>query len=223
MRKELLPGLLTAAARNASRGLGDIALVEEGSVFLEPTGKPVKNLPVGNERPSEQVLAELNASIPRQPRHLAGVFVGDWIDQSPGQSAIESGYPQAVSAVQRVFAVLGLELALEQGELAGFHPGRGANVLAAGEQVGSVGELHPELSEEVHLARRVGIIELDLTKKMELAPEIVSAKEISAMPAATQDVSLVVALSVSSAEIAAALCEGGALRASRVAMREAAP
>jgi phenylalanyl-tRNA synthetase beta chain len=72
LRKELLPGLLQAASRNVSRANSNLAIVEEGSAFMSG-GTAVTSLPVGNERPSDKVLASLNASIPSQPRKLAGV------------------------------------------------------------------------------------------------------------------------------------------------------
>jgi phenylalanyl-tRNA synthetase beta chain len=208
MRKSMLPGLLLAAARNRSRGLGDLALVEEGSVFLPAKGKPVRELPVGNQRPSEKLLGELNASIPEQPRHLAAVFTGNWIDGSPGQAPVEAGYPQALAAVERVAAVLGVKVSVEQRVVDGFHPGRGAELSVSGQRVGVVGELHPDLSDELHLPRRVGIFELNLSLLMSLSPEIVSAREIIAMPAATQDLSLVVGADTAAAEVMAAIREG---------------
>ena len=47
LRTSLVPGLIAAAARNISRGSTDIALLEEGSVFLPNGGSAVTALPVG--------------------------------------------------------------------------------------------------------------------------------------------------------------------------------
>lgn len=151
MRKDLLPGLMSAAARNISRGMVDLALIEEGSVFLPTGNKPVAMLPTGNQRPTAEQLSKINASIPNQPRHLAGVFTGDWVGQSPTSSAVESGYPQAVSAAALVARAIGLELVLSQEEIPGLHPGRGARLVASGRVVGLVGELHPEVAEANYL------------------------------------------------------------------------
>ena len=201
LRKELLPGLLLAAARNISRGLVDLALVEEGSVFNQASGKSVATLPVGNSRPSPEVLKQLNDSIPNQPRHLAGVFVGDWISKSPTTTEVESGYPQALSAVSAAARAVGLEIKLSQKEVQGLHPGRAAEVLVQGQRIGFVGELHPEISEMLYLPRRVGAFELDLDALFALAPAVASASEVIAMPALTQDLSLVVSLETTAAEL----------------------
>jgi len=55
LRTSLVPGLISAAAKNISRGSTDIALLEEGSVFLPNGGSAVTALPAGNERPSEKI------------------------------------------------------------------------------------------------------------------------------------------------------------------------
>jgi phenylalanyl-tRNA synthetase beta chain len=208
LRRSMLPGLIQAASRNLSRGFVNLALIEEGSVFLDAPGAMVPELPVGNQRPSQQTLDALNSSIPEQPRHLAGVVVGDWIQGELSLSAIEAGYPQMVDAVRMVAKLAGTEVQLVQGEIPGYHPGRAARVEISGKQVGAVGELHPELALENHLPRRAGVFEVDLDAIFALAPETVQAGEVNPMPAATQDISLLVDASVPAAAILSSLQRG---------------
>jgi len=207
LRKELLPGLLQAASRNVSRANSNLAIVEEGSAFMSG-GTAVTSLPVGNERPSDKVLASLNASIPSQPRKLAGVVLGDWVPQQPGQASIEAGYQQAISALFSALGSIGVEAALTQAEVMGLHPGRGAKVIVSGKEVGIVGELHPDIADELHLPGRVGVFEVDLSAIYDLSPELITATEIGVMPAATQDLSLVVGLDVSAADLVKTIGEG---------------
>jgi phenylalanyl-tRNA synthetase beta chain len=201
LRRSLLPGLLDAASRNLSRGLLNLALIEEGSVFLDAPGEKVAALPIGNQRPSAQVLAELNASIPHQPRHLAGLALGDWVQGELSLPSIEAGYPQMVDAVQLIAKLAGTEAELVQASISGYHPGRAAKVVVAGKEVGFVGEIHPDIAIENHLPRRVGAFELNLDAIFALAPETVQAGEINPMPAATQDISLLVDTEVPAAEL----------------------
>lgn len=208
LRKSLLPGLLEAAARNLSRGNLDLALLEEGSVFLPNSGRPVNDLPVGNVRPSLELLAQLNASIPDQPRFVSGVLLGDWLPVGVGQKAVEAGYPHAIDAVRLIVQAAGLAMELEQVEVVGFHPGRAAKVLVDSVQIGTVGELHPNLAAAEHLPRRVGIFEINLDLLYGLAPEMLQAAELRVMPAATQDVSLVVDTEVSAAKLLSAIEDG---------------
>ena len=208
LRTSLVPGLVLAAARNISRGMVDLALVEEGSVFLAAAGSPVLQLPVGNQRPSDQELAALKSSIPNQPRFISGLFTGNWVKQGPGQSAITAGYPQALGAVEILLQQAALGFELEQAKLPGLHPGRAARVLVQGQAVGLVGELHPDLASENHLPRQVGIFELNLDALYALSPEIVTAKSVDVMPAATQDLSMVVATSVAASELMTTIIAG---------------
>lgn len=207
LRKELLPGLLQAASRNVSRANSNLAIVEEGSAFMSG-GTAVTSLPVGNERPSDKVLESLNASIPSQPRKLSGVVFGDWVPQQPGQASIEAGYQQAMSALFSALGSIGVDAALTQSEVMGLHPGRGAKVIVSGKEVGIVGELHPDIADELHLPGRVGVFEVDLSAIYDLAPELITASEIGVMPAATQDLSLVVGLDVSAADLVETIEEG---------------
>jgi phenylalanyl-tRNA synthetase beta chain len=208
LRTSLVPGLIAAAARNISRGSTDIALLEEGSVFLPNGGSAVTALPAGNERPSEKILAALKAAIPLQPRLISGLLAGNWLPQSPGQHSILAGYPQALGALEIVMQQAAVSFELEQLEIVGLHPGRAANVLVAGKVVGFVGEVHPELASQNHLPRSVGVFELNLDEIFALAPDLVQAQELGVMTFLTQDLSLVVDVQVSAADLIKSIVTG---------------
>ncbi len=208
LRNSMLPGLLQAAARNLSRGTTDLALVEEGSVFLPALGAATTSLPVGNVRPSHEQLSELNGSIPVQPRHLAGLALGDWLPQAPGQQAVQAGYPQAILAVEQIARAAGVEFDIRQATPVGYHPGRAAEVLVSGEVVGQLGEVDPAIAAEYHLPRRVAAFEVNLDAMFSHAPQVLQAAELRVMPAATQDLSLLVDAAVPAGELRAVIREG---------------
>lgn len=208
LRKSLLPGLLQAAARNLSRGSLNLAILEEGSVFLPTSGESVTSLPVGNQRPSAELLGKLNASIPAQPRLLSGVLIGDWISAGVGQRSVQVGFAQAIDGAALIAQAAGLTIDLEQAEIQGFHPGRAAHVMIADTVVGSVGELHPDIAARLYLPRRVALFEINLDEVFALAPEVLQAAELRVMPAATQDVSLVVDIEIPAASVLKSLQEG---------------
>ncbi len=208
LRRSLIPGLIQAASRNLSRGFTSLALIEEGSAFLDAPGAKVTSLPVGNVRPSADQLKALNDSIPAQPRHIAGLCLGEWLVGELSVPALEAGYPQMVAAVELVAKLSGATVDLVQETVPGYHPGRSAKVLVGGNVVGVVGELHPDIAQENHLPRRVGVFELNLDSIFALAPETVQAGEVNPMPAATQDVSLVVDSSVPASALLKTLREG---------------
>jgi len=208
LRLALLPGLLEAAKRNVSRGLTNIALFEEGSVFL-PSGTVAKtaDLPVGNKHPSQKEFDTLLASIPKQPHHLAAVFVGDRVEAQVAQKAISFDFSDAIHAARVVIESVGARLTLRQSTAKGFHPGRTAELLVmhdgAPEVIGFAGELEPSLALANDLPRRVAAFEIDLEKLFATAPESIQATPIYTYPAATQDLSLIVGRDVAAGELLA--------------------
>ena len=130
------------------------------------------------------------------------------MDEAVGQEAVPAGYPQMLAAVRQIGRLTAAEVAIEQAEITGYHPGRAAKVLVSGQEVGQVGELHPDIALENHLPRRVGIFEVNLDALFELSPKSVTANPISPMPAATQDISLVVNADLPAAKISRALLQG---------------
>lgn len=210
LRRSLIPGLIAAARRNLSRGLTDLSLFELGTVFLPETGRTYGSaeLPVGDARPDDEVLAALDAGIPAQPRHLGVLILGDAVSKQPGQAAVPAGIADALDAVREIALATGAEIEIVQGAHAAFHPGRTAELRVAGQVVGHAGELLPSIAEESDLPRVVALAELDLDALIALADPGVEAAPIGTLPAATQDLSLIVAADVPAATVAAAVREG---------------
>ncbi|WP_085370003.1 phenylalanine--tRNA ligase subunit beta [Leifsonia sp. NCR5] len=218
LRTALLPGLVDAAKRNLARGLVDLSIYELGTVF-RPSGDGLgsETLPLGAALPSDDVLAGLNAGIPAQPRHLAGLVLGHPVQKQPGQEAIAAGVADALTMVAQTAAALGIEVDPVQSTHQAMHPGRTAQLIARGADgvevpVGYAGELLPALAEELDLPRVVAVFELDLDALIAVAPADVVAGTISGFPAATQDLSLVVRQEVPAGDVKRAVQEGaGAL------------
>ena len=210
MRKSILPGLIDAAKRNLSRGLVDLAIFEEGSVFT-PSNKlsAGSELPIGNARPTQEKLDTLNGEIPLQPKHLAVLLAGSRVPHQIGQKEQAANYQDAINAVLVVANSVATELNIRQAQRAGFHPGRCAEFVSDdGAVVAVAGELDPALAIENDLPRRVAAAEINLTALYAAAPASISAQPIGIMPAATQDLSLVVAREVSAADLQNAIVEG---------------
>lgn len=215
LRTALLPGLLDVAKRNLARGLVDLSIYEIGTVFRPIAGARFgsETLPVGAALPSDEVLAGLNAGIPPQPRHLAGLVVGHTIVKQPGQDAIAAGVADALTMAAQTGAALGLTIEPVQSTHQALHPGRTAELVVRDRDgstvsVGYAGELLPALAEELDLPRVVAVFELDLDALVSVAPADIVAGTIAGFPAATQDLSLVVAVSTPAAEVERAVREG---------------
>lgn len=209
MRTSLLPGLIATAARNRSRGLNDLALFETGLVFLPEEGKTYgQEVIAGGVRPAPEVEAALYAGIPPQPRYISGLYVGDALTKQVGQKAVAYSWQDALTAVQQIALGAGVQISVRQGSHKAFHPGRTAELLLGGEVIGYAGELLPSIAEDAHLPRTVAAFELNLDAVSAAAGVPHTAVDVKTMPAATQDLSLVVEESIPAADVRAAVIEG---------------
>ncbi len=210
LRTSLLPGLVGIAQRNLSRGLVDLALFELGTVF-RPAAAPAvaaDPLPPGTRRPSDAVLAALDGSIPDQPLRLAALLLGDVIRKQPGQPGVAAGLDDALSAARQAASAVGARLDVAAAVHPGLHPGRTAQLLIGKTVVGVAGELLPALAAELDLPSRVAVVELDLGRLIDLAPLEVVPRPLGTLPAATQDLSLVVPDAVPAGEVLSAVIDG---------------
>lgn len=214
LRTSLVPGLIGIARRNLSRGLTDLALFEVGNVVVPAAGARYGSgpLPLGNVRPSDEVLEALRASIPPQSWHIGALFLGDSVAKQPGVVAVGSGLWEALDAARQVAALVSADLEITTGSHHALHPGRTAQLRIGEHHVGFAGELLPSLAVELDLPRVVAVLELDLDVLFALAATEIVPTPIATFPAATQDVSLLVSESVRAGELLAILVEGaGAL------------
>jgi phenylalanyl-tRNA synthetase beta chain len=206
MRTSLLPGLFANIARNIGRGNRELAVFEVGLVY-RPTGVDGAPARPGVEhRPSAEQLAEIDRFVPEQPRHVAVALAGDneragwW---GPGRPA---GWADAIEAARTVARAARAELDVRAANIAPFHPGRCAELMLAGEVVGTAGELHPRVVEALGLPPRTCAMELDLDAVV--PPEPAQTPSISGYPPVLLDVALVVAQHVPAAELESAVRDG---------------
>lgn len=210
LRRTLLPGLVEIAHRNLARGLTDLALFEVGAVFRPEPGVAYGTdfIPVGAERPGDDTIERLGAGIPPQARRVAGLFLGDASPKQPGVAAVPAGIADALDAVRHVALATGVDIRPVQGSHPALHPGRTAELLVGDVSVGFAGELLPSLAVESDLPRVVAVFELELDVLIELGDHGRAATPIGTLPAATQDLSLVVDAAVAAGDVQSAIAEG---------------
>ena len=114
----------------------------------------------------------------------------------------------ALQAVRQIASVLGVSIEVTHGQHQALHPGRTAQLSVGEDVVGFAGELLPELAHELDLPRRVLVVEVNLELLIDLAPRDVIPTPIASLPAATQDLSLVVAAGVPAADVLDAVVSG---------------
>ena len=207
----LLPALLEALVRNVARGARNVSLygvaqvVRPDSAIPGGSPQPMAALPV-DRRPTEEQVAAIEASLPRQPVCVAAVLTGQrelagwW---GPGRVADAS---DAIAAAQAVADAAGVQLTVRAAQHAPWHPGRCAELSVDGVVVGHAGELHPGVVERLGLPARTCAVELELDALPLAAPR--PAPVVSPFPPVLQDVAVVVDEGVPAEDVRAALLAG---------------
>ncbi|MBL7491645.1 phenylalanine--tRNA ligase subunit beta [Frankia sp. AgB1.9] len=215
LRTSLLPGLFDAAVRNLGRGQADLALFEIGQVFRElPTPAEPVATPSVLDRPTDDQIAALNASLPEQPRRVAGVLTGQREPAGVAGGVLAPGRPadwaDAVAAAHAVARAVGVELTVTADEHAPWHPGRCAALHVDGELAGHAGELHPRVIANLDLPARTVAFELspDVLIAAALRHGAAPAPVVSQYPPADRDVALVVDAATPVADVSTALRDG---------------
>jgi phenylalanyl-tRNA synthetase beta chain len=202
----LLPGLLEALGRNVSRGAVDVALYAIAQI-VEPTSetRAVERIPI-DRRPTEEEVATLDTSLPRQPQHVGAVLTGLREPAGPWGPGRPVHASDAFEAVRVIGRAAGVDLTLRPAQYLPWHPGRCAEVLLGDGVVGHAGQLHPAVVERSGLPKGTCAVELDL----DAIPisEALPAPAVSPFPAVFQDVSLVVGEDVAAQSVVDAVRDG---------------
>lgn len=206
MRVHLLPGLIEVAQRNISRGAKDFSIFEMGSIFrssqkLQPALSPELGV-----RPEQSIIDAITASVPPQAFHVAGLLVGksessDW--QGPARAYT---WADAISYAQEILQLCNLNWSIKRSDFAPWHPGRCAELIIDGKAVAHAGELHPRVIAAYGLPERSAAFAVALSALPET--KLVRPFNVGTMPAALQDVALIVDERVAAGDVQEALREG---------------
>ena len=178
MRPSLLPGLMTAAQRNADRGIGDVALFEVSGTYEGDT-------------PDRQ--RRVAAGVRRGTAKLDGAG-RDWAGNA-GSVGVFDAKADAIAALEAVGAPVE-RLQIEAGGPAWYHPGR-SGVIKLGPKtvLGHFGEFHPKTLETLDVSGPLAGFEVfvDAVPEPKAKPTRTKPKlELSAFQRVTRDFAFVV-------------------------------
>ncbi|MFC1993991.1 phenylalanine--tRNA ligase subunit beta [Chloroflexota bacterium] len=170
LRTSLRGGLLTAFSANARHEDNSIMLFEVGKVYS----------PKENDLPEEREM-------------LAGVIGGPRIGQSCHQTEGGLDFFDTKGILEAVLNRLGLKPSFEPAEDLNFLPGRTAEVLVGGKQVGVLGEVHPKLADsfDIHTIP-LYLFEVDLQELLLFSKAIIQYQPIPRFPGITRDIAVIV-------------------------------
>jgi phenylalanyl-tRNA synthetase beta chain len=206
LRVHMVPGLLEVAQRNISRGAKDFAIFEMGSIFRGVQKLVPMISPALGHKPSLEGIASIYASLPPQAFHVAGLLVGK-VENEDWQGKPRSyTWQDAIAFAQEVLQLCNHSWTIKRSDIAPWHPGRCAELLIDGKPVAHAGELHPRIVEMYGLPERSCAFAVALNALPD--SPLVRPSTVGTMPAALQDVALIVDASVSAIEVEQALRAG---------------
>lgn len=179
-RMSIISGLLIDIAYNVARNVNNVALYEEGRVFI----------PRGGERPEEQ-------------EHVAGAITGQLLNNSWHVADQPVDFFQVKGMLERYLHNMGIAGKIEcvaDHSREEMHPGRTANILIDGELVGFVGQVHPQTAKEYKVPETY-VFELNLEQLMKSKKIENEYTPISKFPTITRDIALLVDTKVTNEEI----------------------
>lgn len=191
MRRSLLPGLLRSVSYNVDHDVDNVALYEVGRVFF------------GRE----------HASQPDEPSYVCGVLAGRRADDAWNQRFDEYDFFDAKGMVEQLLGALRLtkvrfKVAAPEG-YPWLQPGRAAEVLAAGESVGWVGNVHPRSLANLGLEVPVVAFELSCAALLRLACDELPYRDVPTLPGVTHDLAIVVDESITYEQLAQRIRSAG--------------
>jgi phenylalanyl-tRNA synthetase beta chain len=206
MRVHLVPGLIEVAARNISRGAKDFAIFEMGSIFRSAQKLVPAVSPVIGRRPDTKTIESIYASVPPQAFHVAGLLVGKVENEDWQGKARAYNWQDAIAFAQDILQLCNLEWTIKRSDFAPWHPGRCAELIVDGKAVAHAGEIHPRIIAKYGLPERSVAFAVGLSALPD--SQIVRPTRVGTMPAAVQDVALIVDQSVTAHDVEKALRSG---------------
>lgn len=185
LRHNLSPGLLETLEKNLHQ-FSPVKIFEIGKVFIK-------------DKPGMRVKENSDELLPAQPTCLGLVYAEKGVDK-PFYTLSEA----IVSVLKQIGCVAELKPAKQ--ELGKFiHPGRQAQVLVNGIDIGAISELNPLYAERLGIDARVAVAELDLDALLPFVGENIQYHKISQYPSIIRDIAFVIDKKVQHANIVSAL------------------
>ena len=206
LRTHLIPGLLTATVRNLGRGAKSLALFEIGSIFRNTNELAPQEAISTLSRPSADQLRKIYEGVPNQPVMAAGVMSGSYVPDTWNGKGRVADWNDAIGLAARIIDSTGNAWSAHPSDFAPWHPGRCAELRVNGKAVAHAGELHPRVCADLGIPARSVAFAVMLTALDYLPP--ISAPQVWTMPAAVQDIALVVPETVAASDVESALRAG---------------
>ena len=188
MRTTLMPNMLEVLERNYSRSISAVKAFELGNTFL-------------NESDEE--------GLPKENESLCIACYG----------AAETFYTLK-GTVEELLTKLGIEdrSYISETKAPTFHPGRTARLLSQNQEIGMIGEIHPDVMDGYHIETKVYCCEINFGSVVRLANRTRYYSPLPKYPAMARDIALLVKEEVQVSDIEAIIKDAGSALLESVAL-----
>jgi phenylalanyl-tRNA synthetase beta chain len=169
LRTSLRVGLLSVLARNERYEENDIRLFEIGKVFI----------------PRE-------SDLPEEREMLCGVLSGTQRRLSWRGEEQPVDFFVAKGVMETILSRLGIVTRFEASQDDSLFPGRVADIFIGNDKLGTVGELHPNVSKVFELSKAAYLIEIDLDKLSSFTVTLKTFQAIPRYPSTSRDIALLI-------------------------------
>jgi phenylalanyl-tRNA synthetase beta chain len=207
MTTSLLPGLLEAYRRSSRHGHPDLRLFTVGSKFL-----PVRRQLNGGAVAAARTVVDADVDrLPEERFSFAALLAGERANYLSKAEPLDV-YDAKGVVVELIARLTGQSCRLlpaPSDQLAYLHPRSRANIEVAGQLVGSVGALHPNVAEKLDVPPQVFVIELCLDTIENLGSVKKRYRPIPRLPAVTRDIALEASEQLTAGDILATMKQNG--------------
>ncbi len=183
LRTSLIPGLLDTMLRNNSRQTQTLKLFETGKIFIHTAV---------NQQPKEIAM-------------LAGLITGLRGDLSWHQKEQPCDFYDVKGVLEGLCSSLGITgltfTAVPPSDCRYVKPGMAATVSIAGEAVGILGEVHPEVLAGFGLKQTAFVFELGLQALIGYIPQVKTARPLPKYPSVSRDMTLIMDKQIPASDI----------------------
>ena len=179
LRTSLLPGLLSVYARNHRQGSKDLRIFEIGRIFGTRT-------PAEDEDPRDKVL-------PREEVRVAcliagGRFQGQWY-----QRGDQVDFYDLAGTVESLVEAFDTQVGLHKTRAAveGFNPHACASLHFGEVELGTMGQIHPDLADSYGVTEPVFVAELSIEALESVNPRLIRFKSLAKFPGTRRDIALI--------------------------------
>jgi len=168
LRSSLRANLLTALSSNRRHEDGGIRLFELGKVYLP--------------QPDD---------LPDEPDFLCGILSGTWPVKSWRSGGELPDFFEVKGIIEGLLDYLGIKATFRESSDRGLHSTKQAAIVAGSNELGIVGELHPEVLENFEISEPVYLFEINLPMLLPLTTGHGAFEPIPRFPSVVRDMALV--------------------------------